>query len=70
MEIQFRTDEQRRIADLMWACQTNEEVNVVLRAFGLEAYIVREMLVAATYDEVEDVALAQQALKPFRLTGL
>ena len=70
MEIQFRTAEQRRIADLMWACQTNEEVNVLLRAFGLEAYIVREMMVAATYDEVEDVALAQQVLKPYRLTGL
>ena len=70
MEIQFKTNEQKRIADLMWACQTNEEVNVLLRAFGLEAYIVREMLVAATYDEVEDVAFAQQVLKPFRLTGL
>jgi len=43
---------------------------VLLRAFGLEAYIVREMMVAATYDEVEDVAFAQQVLKPFRLTGL
>ena len=37
MEIQFKTNEQKRIADLMWACQTNEEVNVLLRAFGLEA---------------------------------
>jgi predicted DNA-binding protein len=70
VEIQFRTTEQRRIADLMWACQSNEEVNVLLRAFGVEAYVVREMLIAATYDEVEDVAFAQQVLKPFRLTGL
>jgi hypothetical protein len=70
MEIQFRTSEQKRIADLMWECQTIEEVNVLLRAFGLEAYIVREMMIAATYDEVEDVALAQHYLKPYRLTGL
>ena len=70
MDIQFKTAEQARIADLMWACQTNEEVNVLLRAFGVEAYIVREMMIAATYDEVEDVAFAQQVLKPFRLTGL
>ena len=70
MEIQFKTDEQKRIADLLWACQSQAEVNVVLRAFGLQAYIVKEMIIAATYDDVEDVALAQQALKPFRLTGL
>jgi hypothetical protein len=28
------------------------------------------MMIAATYDDVEDVALAQQVLKPYRLTGL
>ena len=70
MEIQFKTDEQKRIADLLWACQSQAEVNVVLRAFGLEAYIVKEMIIAATYDDVEDVALAQQVLKPYRLTRL
>jgi hypothetical protein len=70
MEIQFKTVEQRRIADLLWACQSQEEVNVILRAFGLQAYIVKEMMIAATYDDVEDVALAQQVLKPYRLTGL
>ena len=70
MEIQFRTNEQKRIADLLWSCQSQAEVNVVLRAFGVEGYIVKEMILAATYDEVEDVALAQHYLKPFRLTGL
>jgi hypothetical protein len=70
MEIQFKTVEQRRIADLLWACQSQAEVNVILRAFGLQAYIVKEMMIAATYDDVEDVALAQQVLKPYRLTGL
>jgi hypothetical protein len=70
MEIQFKTDEQKRIADLLWACQSQAEVNVVLRAFGLQAYIVKEMIIAATYDDVTDVALAQQVLKPYRLTGL
>ena len=70
MEIRFKTVEQRRIADLLWDCQSQEEVNVILRAFGLQAYIVKEMMIAATYDDVEDVALAQQVLKPYRLTGL
>jgi hypothetical protein len=45
-------------------------VDVVLKTFGLDAYIVREMMIAATFDQVEDVAFAQQVLKPFRLTGI
>jgi hypothetical protein len=67
MEIQFRTAEQRRIADLLWSCETNKEVDVVLRAFGLEAYVVREMLVAATFDDIVEVDLAQAVLKPYTL---
>jgi hypothetical protein len=67
IEIKFKTDEQRRIADLLWSCQSQAEVNVVLRAFGLQGYIVKEMILAATYDEVEDVALAQHYLKPYML---
>ena len=70
MDIQFRTAEQARIADLLWSCQSQQEVNVVLRVFGIQGYIVKEMILAATYDQVEDVALAQHYLKPYRLTGL
>lgn len=67
LEIQFRTAEQRRIADLMWECQTNDEVNVLLRTFGVEAYIVREMLIAATYDETDSVETAKEYLARFAL---
>jgi len=64
------TDLQKRIVDLLWTCQSQAEVNVVLRVFGIDAYIVREMMLAEVYDEVDDVALAQHYLKPYRLTGL
>ena len=70
LEITFNTHEQTVIAELLWNCESEREVNVVLKTFGLEAYIVREMMVAATFDQVEDVALAQHFLKPFQLTGL
>ena len=70
MEIQFKTNEQKRIADLLWACQSQQEVNIVIRAFGVQAQIVKEMILAATYDQVEEVDLAQHFLKPYRLTGL
>jgi hypothetical protein len=64
------TAEQKRIVDLMWACQSQAEVNVLLRVFGIDAYIVREMMLAEVYDGIDDVALAQHYLKPFGLTGL
>ena len=64
------TDLQKRIVDLLWSCQSQEEVNVILRVFGVDAYIVKEMMLAEVYDDIDDVALAQHYLKPFRLTGL
>ena len=64
------TDLQKRIVDLLWSCQSQEEVNVILRTYGLQAYIVKEMMLAEVYDDIDDVALAQHYLKPFRLTGL
>jgi hypothetical protein len=64
------TELQMRIVDLLWSCQSQEEVNVVLRVFGIDAYIVREMMLAEVYDDIDNVALAQHYLKPFRLTGL
>ena len=64
------TELQKRIVDLLWSCQSQEEVNVILRVFGIDAYIVKEMMLAEVYDDIDDVALAQHYLKPFRLTGL
>jgi hypothetical protein len=64
------TKQQKRIVELLWSCQSQAEVNVVLRIFGLDAYIVKEMMLAEVYDDVQDVALAQHYLKPYRLTGL
>lgn len=59
-----------RIVDLLWSCQSQEEVNVVLRVFGIDAYIVKEMMLAEVYDDIDDIELAQHYLKPYRLTGL
>jgi hypothetical protein len=62
MEIQFKTHEQTQIAELLWNCETDREVNVVLRTFGLNAYIVREMIVAATFDQIAETTLAERVL--------
>lgn len=62
MEILFKTHEQTVIAELLWNCETEREVKVVLKTFGIEAYIVREMMIAATIDQVEETNLAERVL--------
>ena len=62
IELQLKTHEQTVIADLLWNCETDREVNVVLKTFGIEAYIVRELMIAATFDQVEETHLAERVL--------
>lgn len=62
MELALRTPEQRMIADLLWACRTREEVAVVVKVFGDEAMLVRDLMIAATFDDVEDTRLAERVL--------
>ena len=63
MEIQFKTVRQSQIADLMWEAETNEEVYKLINHFGHDAVVVYHMMVAATYDEVTDIELAEGILK-------
>ena len=66
MELQLQNAEQHRIADLLWVAQSQREVDAVLRAFGHNAYVVYNMMIAATFDQVDDTNLAEQALDKFR----
>lgn len=63
ISLKLETPYQCKLADLLWAAQTQEEVNYVLEKFGYEARVVYELMVAAAVDEVGDTKLAQQALK-------
>lgn len=63
MNIVFANKTQVAIADLMWACRTQEEVNVVIRTFGKDAVVVQQMLVAAALDEEIDVTEAKEILE-------
>lgn len=65
MEIRFANEKQCAIADLLWAANTQEEAQVVIKVFGKEAEVVYNMIVAATLDEVNDVAQAAELLEKF-----
>ena len=43
--------EQRVLADLLWACSSQTEVNAVLNVFGHAAQVVYELIVIAAIEE-------------------
>jgi hypothetical protein len=66
MEIHNLTPFQQELADTLWDCENEDEIQAVIDEFGNPAYTVYQLMVAAHYDEQiqshEDVALAQQVL--------
>ena len=67
MELQLQNAAQHKIADLLWNAQDMKEVNMILRVFGHEAEVVYNLMVAATFDEVEDTGQAEALLEKFRI---
>ena len=57
---------QQDLAETLWDCQTEGEVQAVIDEFGRPARTVYELMVAAHYDEqvqtADDVAMAQQVI--------
>lgn len=51
MEIQFKTETQKHIADLMWNAPNQSRVNDIIKVYGVEGVIVMHMLLASYLDE-------------------
>jgi hypothetical protein len=58
---------QARIADLLWKCETTQQVDAVILLFGSDAVVVRDMIIAAQLDEVQETRLAGRVLDQFRI---
>jgi hypothetical protein len=63
MELQLANPIQHKIADLLWAAETNAEVDKIIRVFGHDARVVYNMMLAATYDQDQSTDVAQQLIK-------
>ena len=63
MELQLQNAAQHKIADLLWVAQSQQEVNSILRVFGHDAYVVYNMMVAASFDEVEHTQDAERVIQ-------
>jgi hypothetical protein len=62
MEITLKTKQQFVIADLLWVAQSEEEVAAIIKVFGSDAILVRELMIAAAMDEVQETHLAERVL--------
>ena len=62
MELKLQTAAQVAIADLLWVAQSEEEVNVILKVFGHDARVVYDLMLAASFDQVEETHLAERVL--------
>ncbi len=68
MELKLQSKIQCQIADLLWEAKSLEEVDKIIRVFGHDARVVYNMMVAATFDQVEDTQTADRVIQQFRLT--
>lgn len=66
MELVLKSRVQHQIADLLWAAQSQGDVEQILDSFGHDAHVVYQLMIAASIDEVEDTGLAQEVLSKFK----
>lgn len=57
------TDEQCKIASILWACETQEEADEVVEKGGIEYAKIRSLLIAAVFDDVEHIRDAQALIE-------
>ena len=67
MEIYGLTEQQRQIADLLWAMETQDEVKSFIKglrgSMKRDAETVLEMMVLAVIDEVTETSAANQIIE-------
>jgi hypothetical protein len=62
MELVLSNHRQRMIADLLWVCNTGEEVAIVVKTFGQESESIRQLMMVTALDEVKETQLAERVL--------
>ena len=60
------THQQVQIAEMLWKCRSLEDVNRLVRnmpdSYRQDAVLVKELLIAAGLDDVQETELAERAL--------
>lgn len=63
MELQLANAKQHKIADLLWIAVDEQEVAQIIKQYGRDAVVVRDMMLAAAMDEINDTELAAEFLR-------
>lgn len=63
MELTLANAKQHEIADLLWTAADEAEVAEIVQQYGKDAVVVREMMIAAAMDEIDDTELAAEFLR-------
>ena len=60
------TEQQMQIAEMLWKCNSLEDVDRLVRnmppSYRQDAVLVKELLIAAGLDDVQETELAERAL--------
>ena len=67
IKIEGLTEYQVKLANILWQCENNVQVAAVIALFGKEAKLVRELMVAAALDTLDETDVAEKVLAQFRL---
>jgi hypothetical protein len=62
MELEGLNEKQMEIADLLWVCHSQQEVAAVINRYGVDAVVVRDLMLAAHFDRCQDTTVAKQEL--------
>lgn len=66
MEIHGLSPFQQELADTLWDCEDETQIQAVIDEYGNPAYTVYQLMIAAHYDEqvqtYEDIDLAKEVL--------
>lgn len=60
------TDEQCRIADILWSCDTRDALDVVVEQGGIEFAKIRDLMLVASFDNVLHTDDALAVLNKYR----
>jgi len=63
MELTLANAKQHKIADLLWIAVDEQEVAEIIQQYGRDAVVVRELMIAAAMDEIDDTELAAEFLR-------
>ncbi len=62
MKLELANEHQVMIAQLLWLAPDNEAVNEIIEEYGREAETVRDLMIAARFDDITDFTQARTVL--------